>query len=101
MLLTQKSPEIFPKHKGYFLISESFALNRYIFVALTNKKLLRPLSWRLKQSFLFDLEKLIEYCASAANVVSSNPCVRPIPRINMYFPFVYQYAQMSSYQLQK
>ena len=27
MLLAEKSPEIFRKHKGYFFISESFALN--------------------------------------------------------------------------
>ena len=27
MLLAEKFPEIFPKHKGYFFISESFALN--------------------------------------------------------------------------
>ena len=40
MLLTQKSSEILPKYKGYFFISESFAFNKYIFVALANKKLL-------------------------------------------------------------
>ena len=39
MLIDAKSSKIFPKHKDYFfLISESFALNWYIFVALTNKK---------------------------------------------------------------
>ena len=27
MLLAKKSPEIFPKHKEYFFISESFALD--------------------------------------------------------------------------
>ena len=27
MLLAKKSPETFPKHKGYFFISEYFALN--------------------------------------------------------------------------
>ena len=32
MLLAEKPPEIFPKHKGYF----SFALSRYIFAALIN-----------------------------------------------------------------
>ena len=32
MLLAEKSPEIFPKHKGYFLL----ALSRYIFAALIN-----------------------------------------------------------------
>ena len=38
MLLAEKSPKIFPKHKGYFFcISESFALNWDISVVLTNK----------------------------------------------------------------
>ena len=32
MLLTEKYPEIFPKHKKYFFISGSFALNLYIFL---------------------------------------------------------------------
>ena len=43
MLLAEKPPEMFSKHKGYFFISESFALNWYISVALTDKKLLIPL----------------------------------------------------------
>ena len=43
ILLTAKSFEIFTKHNGYLFISESFALSRYIFVPLTNKKLLLPL----------------------------------------------------------
>ena len=38
MLLAVKSSEIFPEHKGNFFILESFALNWYIYVALTNKK---------------------------------------------------------------
>ena len=42
MLLAVKSFEIFPKHSRYGFISEFFALNGYIFVAL-NKKLLLPL----------------------------------------------------------
>ena len=85
MLLAEKSPEIFPKHKEYFFIPESFALNSYIFVVLTNKKLLLPFKCRLKQNFLFDHEKLIECLASAVNVVSSNPCVGSIPKINFSF----------------
>ena len=36
MLLAEKCPEIFPKYKGYFFVSEYFALNEYIFVALIN-----------------------------------------------------------------
>ena len=43
MLLAEKSFEVFPKRKEYIFISESFALNSYIFVALTSKKLLLPL----------------------------------------------------------
>ena len=61
MLLAEKSPERFPKHKEYIFISKSFASYGYIFVALTNKKLLLPLQCRLKENFIFDLEKLIEY----------------------------------------
>ena len=48
MLLDEKSPEIFLKHKRYFYISESFASNWFFFfVALIDKKTV-------------DLEKLIE-----------------------------------------
>ena len=36
MLLAEKSPDIYPKSNGCFFISEFFALNLYIFVALTN-----------------------------------------------------------------
>ena len=43
MLLAEKSLEIFTKHKGYSFVSEAFALDWYIFVALTNKKPLLPL----------------------------------------------------------
>ena len=43
MLLAVKSFEIFPKPNLYDFIWESLALNWYIFVALTNKKLLLPL----------------------------------------------------------
>ena len=88
MLFTEKPPEIFPKHKGYILISKSFALNWYLLVALTNKKMLLPLQDRLKQNFIFDLEKLIEYWASAVNLVSSNPCVGPLLRIQKTSSFL-------------
>ena len=37
-----KSFEILPKHNGYSLISESFALRGHIFNALKNEKLLLP-----------------------------------------------------------
>ena len=42
----------------------------------------------IKQNVLFDIEKLIEYWDSAVNVVSSNPCVGPIPRIKISFPLL-------------
>ena len=66
--MAEKSPEIFPKHKGYFIISEFFALNWCIFVV-----------------FLFHLESLIKYWASADKVVSSNLCVGSLPKIKIYF----------------
>ena len=67
-------------------ISESFALNGYIFVALTNKKLLLPLQCRLYTNLFPDCVKLIEYLASGVNVVSFNRCVGPSPRtkIDLY-----------------
>ena len=40
MLSSLKYFEILAKHDGYGFISESFALDEYIFVALTIKKLL-------------------------------------------------------------
>ena len=95
MLLAEKS-----KRNECFFISESLALDWYIFVALTNKRLLLPLQCRLKQNFLFDLEKLIDYWGSAVNVVRSNPCVGPIRRIKVLFSY-YQYAQRISYELKK
>ena len=58
MLLAVKSFEIFPTHKGYFLF----------------QNLLLPLWCRLKQNFVPDLVKLIEYWVSAVNVWF-NPCV--------------------------
>ena len=53
------------------------------FLELKNKKLLLSLSWRLKQNFFCDLEKLIEYSASAVNVALPNPCVCPLPKIDI------------------
>ena len=47
--------------------------------------MLLPLQCRLKRNFLFDLEKLIKYSASSANVVLSNPCVGPLPKIKIFF----------------
>ena len=84
MLLTAKPFETFPKHNIYGFMSEIFALNWYIFGHL-QKKLLLPLKCRLKQKCLFSLEKLIEYSTSAVIVVSSNPCVGPLPRTKISF----------------
>ena len=55
------------------------------FVALTNKKLLLPLLFRLNTNLFPDYVKLLGYFASAVNVVPSNPCVRPFPRIKISF----------------
>ena len=85
MLLAEKSPELFPRHKRFSFISEFFALNWYIFVALTNKRLLLLFYCKLKQNIIFGYGKLIEYWISADNVVSSNPCVGPFPRIKVSF----------------
>ena len=89
MLLVEK----YPKHKRnkYFFISEPFALNWYIFVTLTNKKLLLLIYCRLKKNRLFDLKKLIEYWASAIKVVLSDPCVGPLPiiKISLYLLSIY------------
>ena len=73
MLLTEKSLEAFPKNKKHFFVSESYALNWYIFIELPSKKLLLPLHGTLKQNFLFDLEDLIGNGVFLVNV-SSNLC---------------------------
>ena len=65
---------------------ESFALDWYVFVALTNKKLWFPLQCRLNTNLSFDFVKLIGYLAYADNAVPSNPCVGPLPRIKISFP---------------
>ena len=72
ILLTVTFFKILPKHSVKFFISELFALNSYIFLALTNKKLLLPLCCRLNTNLFLGCSKLIGYLASAVNVVSSN-----------------------------
>ena len=69
------------------------------FVTLTNKKPLLPLQCRLKQNFLFDLENLIEYLASAVNTCHLI-VVFDLYQELRYLLSYYQYAKMSSYQLQ-
>ena len=88
ILLIVKSFEILPKHSAYYFISGSFDLSWYIFVALTNKKLLIPLQCRLSANLLFGSVKLIRYIGSAFNVVSSNPCIGPSGRIKISFPLL-------------
>ena len=61
-------------------------------------KLLLPLSCRINTNTLFGCAKLIGYLASAVNVLSSNPCVGPLPENNRE---KHRGAQRSLYQLQK
>ena len=79
MLIHVKSFEILPKHKGYFFILKSFAFNWYIILALTNEKLLRPYC-RLKAKL-----GLTKDFTSTINVVSSNPCFGPSPKMKTSF----------------
>ena len=96
---TEKIFEILPEHNKYGFISESFALNWYIFTALTNKKLLLQLSCRLNTNLFLDSVKLVEYLALAVIVVLSKFCVGPSTRLR-YICFYHQYAQRNYYQLQ-
>ena len=73
--------EILPKHNGYGFISEFFALNWYVFVELTNKKLLPS----LYSTIFCGLEKLIEYFNSTVMVVSSNPSAGTLLKTKVSF----------------
>ena len=64
-------------------ISDFFALNGYIFVTLTNKKLLLSLKCRPNKNLFLGCVKLIGYLASAVNWVSSNLYVGPSPKIKI------------------
>ena len=99
MLSIVKIFEILPKYNGCGFICESFALNWYIFTVLINKKLLLPLKCSLNTNFLLDCVKLIEYLASAAILVSSDPHVRTSHRTNIFS--YYQHEQNDYHQLQK
>ena len=61
-----------PKHSKKYFISVSFALNWYIFVALTNKK---------KSYFYYSLDLIKIFFL----IVPSNPCVALLPRIKISF----------------
>ena len=50
--------------------------------------MLLPFYCRLNSNILFGCVKLIGYKTPAANVVSSNPCVGPSPRIKISFPLL-------------
>ena len=60
MLSIVKSFEIFFKHNGYGFMSESFALNCYIFTELTNKKLL--LFFKAFFSGLCKINSIFSFC---------------------------------------
>ena len=77
MLLAEKSSEIFPKHEGYFFISEYFPLKWHIFVALKIKNCCLWCNAGLNKIYTW-------YC----NVVLFNPCVGPLPRIKISFPLL-------------
>ena len=46
-----------------------------------------PLQCRLSTNLFPDSVKLIGYFASGVNVVSSNPCVGPSPKLKISFPY--------------
>ena len=50
---------------------------------------------RLKQMFLFNLEKFTKYWASAFKVVSSNLCLGRKPRIQIFFLIVHRWARIN------
>ena len=54
-----------------------------------------PLQCRVKQNFLFDTAKSIEYLASAVIAVSSNHCICCLPRTKISFPY-YQDVKMNN-----
>ena len=47
-----------------------------------------PLKCRLNTNLFLDCAKLTGYFATAVNVVSSNPCVGPSPRIKISFHLI-------------
>lgn len=85
MLSIVKSFEIFPKHKGDGFISRSFSLNWWTFKPLKNKKMLDPLTYRLKQIFFLNLVILITYLSYLIIESSSNVYVAYSPRTTISF----------------
>ena len=75
--------EIFFKHNKCDFISESFALNWYIFVALTHKIYWFHCNEDLKWMFFLNL--LVEYLPSTVINVSSNSWVGSLPRTKIFF----------------
>ena len=85
MLSTVKSLEILPKHNRYAFISECFGLYWYIFTPLSYKNCYFYCNADLNKIFFLVPAKLLEYLASAAIVILSNPCVGPSPRTKVSF----------------
>ena len=96
LIINCKAFETLPKNSAYSFISVHtlllFYFISFIFcfyltycLALINEKLLLPLQCRLNTNLLFCCVKLIGHIASAVNVVISNPCVGPAPRIKTSF----------------
>ena len=67
------------------VISESFALDGWIFTPLVYKKLLDVLRCRSTKKFFLDLVILIDYLSSSIIAVSSNPSIGPSARTSIYF----------------
>ena len=81
MLLAVKSFEMFPKHNGYDFIFRLFLLCIDTFLLHEQmKNCCFHYNEEFKQNRFCNLEKLIEYSASAVIFVSSNLCVGPLPR---------------------
>ena len=84
---------MFPKHYYNFRIF-CVELNNFCTI---NKQSLVPLECKLKENLLFSV-KLTElfFLQFSTNLVPSNPCVGPSPRIR-----IYQHVQKNLYLLQK
>ena len=64
----------------------------YIFLLISIQKTIASIVIKIQTDFLFDFVMLIESLPSGFIVVSSNPCVGPLPRTKLSFSY-YQYAR--------
>ena len=55
------------------------------FCSINELKTVASIAMHLKQNFLFDFENWIKYWVSAVNIVLSDPCVGPKPKIKVSF----------------